>query len=229
MEYFTEAFTEAFRLIVSFDKEIYSIVWISLKISLVAIFLATVTCIPIAFAISFNQFVGKQFILQTLNTLMSLPTVLVGLFLYGLFTRQGPLGEYGLLFTPSAMIIGQWVLISPIVINLTIAALSSADPRLNQTCKALGATQTQQTWLMIRELRFGLMAAIIAAFGRAIGEVGIAMMLGGNIQGFTRTMTTAIALETSKGEFEFALALGLLLLSVAFIVNLIFQRFQKMV
>lgn len=227
MEYFTEAFVEAFILIFSFDKEVYSIVWTSLKISLIAIVLAALSCIPIAFLISFNQFFGKQFILQSLNTLMSLPTVLVGLFLYGLFTRQGPLGEYGLLFTPAAMVIGQWVLISPIIINLTVAALSLADPRLLETCKAMGASQIQQAWLMIHELRFGIMAAIIAAFGRAIGEVGIAMMLGGNIQGLTRTMTTSIALETSKGEFEFALALGLLLLSVAFVVNVLFQRFQN--
>lgn len=229
MDYFSHAFTTAFDLIFSFDKEVYEIVWTSLRISIIAIVLATISCIPIAFTIAFNEFFGKQLILQTLNTLMSLPTVLVGLLLYGLLTRQGPLGEYGLLFTPTAMVIGLWVLIAPIIINLSIAALSSADPRLAATCKALGANNLQQGWLFVRELRFALMAAIIAGFGRAIGEVGIAMMLGGNIDGFTRTMTTAIALETSKGEFEFALALGILLLTVAFVVNLVFQRLQKQV
>ena len=227
MEYFSEAFRAAISLIFGFDAEVYQIVWISLRISLIAILLASLSCIPIAFLIHFNTFPGKQFILQCLNTLMSLPTVLVGLFLYGLLTRQGPLGELGLLFTPSAMIIGQWILITPIIINLSISALSTADPRLIQTCKALGANKIQQALLFTNELRFALMAAVIAGFGRAIGEVGIAMMLGGNIDGFTRTMTTAIALETSKGEFEFALALGLLLLMVAFIVNIFFQCLQR--
>ena len=227
MDYFSGAFNSAFDLIFGFDKEVYTIVWTSLRISLTAIVLATFSCIPVAFLIHFNSFPAKQFVLHCLNTLMSLPTVLVGLFLYGLFTRQGPLGEMGLLFTPSAMIIGQWILITPIIINLTIAALSSADPRIVQTCKALGANNIQQSLLFVKELRFALMAAIIAGFGRAIGEVGVAMMLGGNIDGFTRTMTTAIALETSKGEFEFALALGILLLAVAFIVNIVFQRLQR--
>lgn len=228
MDYFIQALIDAIALILSLDNEVYGIVWTSLRISLIAIVLGSLSCIPIGFLIAFTEFRGKQFVLQVLNTLMALPTVLVGLLLYGLFTRQGPLGSLGMLFTPSAMIIGQWLLIAPIIINLTITTVSSADPRLKQTCMAMGADAFQQGILFINELRFGLMATIVMAFGRAIGEVGIAMMLGGNIEGFTRTMTTAIALETSKGEFEFAMALGLVLLSVAFIVNAFLQRLQKL-
>ena len=227
MDYFVTAFSQAFGLIFSGDAEVYRIVWVSIQISSMAIVLGAVSCVPIAIFISCHQFRGKTFLLHILNTLMSLPTVLVGLILYGLFTRQGPLGEFGLLFTPTAMVIGQWVLIAPIIVNLSVAALNQADPRLEATSKSLGASGLQQASLLVREMRYGLMAAVVAGFGRAIGEVGVAMMLGGNIDGFTRTMTTAIALETSKGEFEFALALGLMLLAVAFFVNLFFQLFQR--
>jgi len=148
--------------------------------------------------------------------------------LYGMLSRQGPFGDWGLLFTPAAMVIGQCVLITPIIWNLSITAVAGADSRLGPTCKALGANPLQQGILFFNEVRFAVMAAVIMGFGRALGEVGIAMMLGGNIDGFTRTMTTAIALETSKGEFEFALALGLILLTVAFLVNALLQRFQHL-
>lgn len=152
---------------------------------------------------------------------MALPTVTIGLVLYGVFSRNGPLGDYGLLYTPSAIIIGEFVLILPIVVNLTISAVLSADQRLLVTIKLLGANRVQQLYLMLREMHRLVIAGVVTGFGRAIGEVGVAMMLGGNIQGFTRTMTTAIALETNKGEFEFALALGLLLLAVAFSINVV--------
>jgi len=152
----------------------------------------------------------------------------VGLVLYGLLTRQGPLGDLGLLYTTTAIIIGQTILIIPVIWNLSIAAAHSADVRLLPTSQALGASTMQQAQMYLYEVRFSLIAALVAGFGRAIGEVGIAMMLGGNIEGFTRTMTTAIALETSKGEFEFALALGILLLATAFLTNFVVQHFQKM-
>ena len=227
MDYFFDALAAASALVFSFDSEVYSIVWTSIYISISAIVLGTLSCVPIGFLIAFNRFPGKALILHILNTLMALPTVLVGLLLYGFLTRNGPLGELGLLFTPLAMIIGQWILISPILVNLTITAIQSSDPRLFHTCKSLGANKWQLGTLFVKELRFGLMAAVVTAFGRAIGEVGVAMMLGGNIHGYTRTMTTAIALETSKGEFEFALALGLVLLTVAFIVNGIMLKLRR--
>jgi len=226
VEYFAQALLAAFGFIFSFDPEIYRVVWTSLYISLIAIVTASVIGIPLGLLVQFRSFPGKTLLRQILNTLMALPTVVVGLVLYGMFTRQGPLGELGLLYTPAAIIIGESILILPIIWNLTISAAASADPRLLETCKALGADNLQQGKLFINEIRFALVAAVVTGFGRAIGEVGVAMMLGGNISGFTRTMTTAIALETSKGEFEFALALGLLLLLVAFIVNLVLQRFQ---
>lgn len=228
MDYFSQAFVEAFKLIISLDKDVYSIVWVSVKISVIAVCIAAFIGIPMGLAVSFREFMGKQLLMQILNTLMALPTVVVGLVLYGMFTRQGPLGDWGILYTQTAIIIGECVLILPIVWNLSINAAHSADPRLVATCRSLGASEFQQGVIFIQEVRFAIMAAVVTAFGRAIGEVGIAMMLGGNIAGFTRTMTTAIALETSKGEFEFALALGVLLLLVAFIVNFLLQYFQRL-
>lgn len=228
MEYFIHALTASLELIFSFDGDVYTVVWSSLRISLTAAAVASIIAIPLGLLVQFRSFPGKSLLLQLLNTLMALPTVVVGLLLYGMFTRQGPLGDLGLLYTPAAIIIGECILIIPIIWNLTISAASSADPRVIGTCRALGATEFQQGILFINEVRYALVAAIVAGFGRAIGEVGLAMMLGGNISGFTRTMTTAIALETSKGEFEFALALGILLLMAAFLVNILLQRFQQL-
>lgn len=202
-------------------------VWTSVHISIVAVVVAAIIAIPLGLIVAINDFPGKGLLLQSLNTLMALPTVVVGLLLYGLMSRRGLLGDLGLLYTPTAVIIGECLLIIPIIWNLSITATQSADSRLVTTCQSLGANRRQQAVIFLSELRFGFMAAVVVAFGRAIGEVGIAMMLGGNIQGFTRTMTTAIALETSKGEFELALALGILLLLVAFVVNGCFQLLQR--
>jgi len=156
-----------------------------------------------------------------LNTLMAMPTVVIGLLLYGLFSRLGPLGHWGLLYTPTAIIIAEAILIFPIMMNLSITAVQSADPRLVPTLTSLGAKPFPLIINVILTTRLAMLAALVTGFGRAIGEVGAAMMLGGNIEGFTRTMTTAIALETSKGEFELGLALGLLLLIIAFALNFI--------
>lgn len=228
LEYFLNALSAATGLILSFDYEIYIIVWTSLYISMLAVAVASLAAIPLGLLVHFRTFPGKELFKQLLNTLMALPTVVVGLFLYGMLTREGPLGDWGILYTPVAIVLGECLLILPIIWNLTISAAASADPRIIATCKALGATPLQQSLLFISEIRYALVAAVIAGFGRAVGEVGVAMMLGGNIHGFTRTMTTAIALETSKGEFEFALALGLLLLVAAFFVNFLLQRFQRL-
>ena len=228
MDYFLQACISAIKLILQFDADVFLVVWTSVRISLIAVILSSLISIPLGFLVAFNSFTGKHLLMQTLNSLVALPTVVIGLVLYGMLSRQGPLGDLGLLFTPAAMIIGQCVLITPIIWNLAITAATGADPRLGPTCKALGANQVQQGMLFFNEVRFAVMAAVVMGFGRAIGEVGIAMMLGGNIDGFTRTMTTAIALETSKGEFEFALALGIVLLAVAFLVNGLLQRFQRL-
>lgn len=227
MDYFATAFSAAMALIIGLDPEVYAVAWTSLRISFIAVALAALLGVPLGILVALRDFPGKRLLQHALNTLMALPTVVVGLFLYGLLTRQGPLGELDLLYTTTAIIIGQMVLILPITWNLSIAAAGGADPRLLPTLQALGASTLQQGRIYASEVRFALVAALVTGFGRAIGEVGIAMMLGGNIAGFTRTMTTAIALETSKGEFEFALALGLLLLATAFLVNFTAQRFQS--
>lgn len=228
MNYFSQSFTEAFNLIIGFDSEVYFIVWTSLKISLISVTLAAIFCIPIGLMISNRTFPGKYILQSLLNTLMALPTVVIGLFLYGFLSRKGYLGDLEILYTQTAMVLGQCVLIFPVVLNLSITAANSADSRINPTAMAMGATVLQKGIIFISEIRFAIMAAVIIGFGRAIGELGIAMMLGGNIEGFTRTMTTAIALETSKGNYEFALALGLLLLTIAFVVNLLLERFQRL-
>jgi tungstate transport system permease protein len=219
LTFFLEVLLEAFRLIFSFDPEIYFIVWTSLKVSALATFLASIIGVPLGLLIALNRFRGKPVILLILNTLMALPTVVVGLIGYFLLTRRGIMGSFGLLYTPAGIALGLFVLALPTIINLTLAAVQNLDRRLFLTCKLLGATPVQQGWMILKEGRFAVMAAIVLAFGRVISEVGIAMMLGGNIRGFTRTMTTAIALETGKGEFELGLALGIFLMITAFGVN----------
>ena len=214
-------------MIFSFDPQVYQVVWTSVYISLIAVLVASAIAVPLGLITALNSFPGKGLLIQTLNTLMALPTVVVGLLLYGLLSRQGALGHYGLLYTRGAVILGECLLIIPILWNLSISAVQAADPRLEITCRGLGANRLQLAIIFLTEMRYGFISAVVIGFGRAIGEVGIAMMVGGNIEGFTRTMTTAIALETSKGEFELALALGVLLLLVAFAVNGCFQYLQK--
>jgi len=223
MHYFSEAIFSALQLIIQFDPEIYHIASTSIKISLYATLIAAVFGILLGIITAITQFPGKHFVQQLLNTLMAMPTVMIGLIFYGLLSRQGPLGDWGLLYTKTAVIIGETCLILPLIMNMTLVAVQSADQRLISTLKMLGAKPYQQIIPILSELRFTILAGVITGFGRAIGEVGAAMMLGGNIQGLTRTMTTAIALETSKGNFEFGLALGLLLLIIAFSINLALQ------
>ncbi len=223
MPYFSDAILSALQLIIQFDPAIYQIVWTSVKIALIATLLAAILGIFLGIITAITQFPGKPLLQQVLNTLMAMPTVMIGLIFYGLLSRQGPLGDLGLLYTETAVIIGETCLILPLIMNMTLVAVQSADPRLLSTLKILGAKPYQQIIPILSELRFTILAGVITGFGRAIGEVGAAMMLGGNIQGLTRTMTTAIALETSKGDFELGLALGLLLLIIAFTINLLLQ------
>jgi tungstate transport system permease protein len=227
MSFFADAFSAAVDLITAFDPALYQIVFNSVSISLVAALIAGALAIPAGIVMALNQFIGKQIIQHTLNTLMAMPTVLIGLLLYGLLSRLGPLGHFELLYTPTAIIIAEAILIFPIMMNLAIAAVTTADPRLVPTLISLGAKPIALAVQVAKQTRFIMLAAIITGFGRAIGEVGAAMMVGGNIEGYTRTMTTAIALETSKGEFEVGLALGLLLLIIAFFVNFILSWLQR--
>lgn len=219
MDYLLDSLTAALGLITAGDPETWAIVWTSLRISLVACLCAALVGVPAGLWVALHSFRGKAVVQVLLNTLMAMPTVVVGLFVYGLISRRGPLGEAGLLFTPAGVVLGEFLLATPIITNLTVAAVRALDPRVVTTCRTLGAGPVQEAVMVLREGWYGVVAAVVAGFGRVIAEVGVAMMLGGNIRGFTRTMTTAIALETSKGEFELALALGLLLLAVAFGVN----------
>ncbi len=225
--FFMGAAISSLNLIFNFDSTLFYVVWTSLYVSLIAVLIATLISLPLGVVVALHDFKGKHFLQACLNTLMALPTVVVGLLLYGVMNRQGLLGDMGLLYTRAAIIIGQCILIIPVIWNLSIAAVNSADPRLARTCASLGANYFQRILIYMSEVRFALIAAVVTGFGRAIGEVGIAMMLGGNIDGYTRTMTTAIALETSKGDFEFALALGFMLLLVAFVINTVLQQFQQ--
>ena len=225
--FFYDSFVSSFNYIFNFDPLLFNVVITSLKVSICAVFIASLIAIPLGIIVALNKFIGKKILMIILNTLMALPTVVIGLILYGLLNRRGLLGGFDLLYTQNAIIIGLCILITPVILNLTINAVYSADSRLVDKCTLLCTTQIQKIFIYISETRFVLMTGIIIGFGRAIGEVGIAMMVGGNIEGFTRTMTTAIALETSKGSFEFALSLGLILLFIALLVNLILYYFQQ--
>jgi tungstate transport system permease protein len=227
LDFLTESLRTAVVLILSLDQEVVEAVRTSLAVALWSVLFAALMGIPFGVAVAVAEFPGKRAVTILLNTLMALPTVLIGLLVYGLISRQGPLGGMGLLFTPAAMVIGQTVLATPIVAHYTLSAVRGADPRILPTALTLGAGRLRSVTRLALDVRFGIVAAVIAAFGRVVAEVGIAMMLGGNIRGYTRTMTTAIALETSKGEFAFGLALGLVLMAVALAVNLFFNTMQE--
>jgi len=226
MDFFLDSIVSALLLAVSFDKELVSVVWVSLKVSSVSTMLAGLLGVPLGFVIAFGAFRGKQMVITCLNTLLALPTVVIGLFVYALISRRGIFGPFDLLYTQKAIILGQIILIVPLVAAFTIAAVSRIDIRYRKTAMTLGANRVQTAGVIIREARFGIVAAVIAAFGRVISEVGISMMLGGNAKGFTRTMTTAMALEYDKGEFILAIALGIILLMLSFGMNLLFHFFQ---
>jgi len=219
--------TKAAELLATFDPEVMDIAGRSLRISVTSSVLASLVCLPIASLIHFHSFPGKRFLISLIQTFFSVPTVAVGLFVFVLFSRAGPLGGMNLLFTPTVMVIGQAWLITPILLGLTISALSGVDKALVDTARSLGANGFQTAIAVLREARFAVMAAVIMAFGRAISEVGLVIMVGGNIRGFTRVITTAISLETSKGDLELSIALGIILLLIALVINLALSRIQQ--
>lgn len=221
-----DSFVSALQLIISLDKEIFAIVGVSLKVSLVSTVFASLIAVPLGFAIAFSKWSGKRLTITILNTLLALPTVVIGLFVYAFISRRGIFGPLDLLYTQKAMVIGQVILIIPIITTLTLSAISGIDPRYRRTAIALGANHFQAAKTVFLEARFGVIAAIIVAFGRVISEIGISMMLGGNIKGFTRTMTTAMALEYDKGAFVLAVALGVILMSISFTLNFLFHLLQ---
>jgi len=218
---------KAVELIVTLDPEVMQIAGRSLMISVSSAVIGSVICIPVACLIHFNRFHGKRFLVSLIQTFYSVPTVAIGLFVFVFISRAGPLGGLGILFTPTAIVVGQVILITPILLGLTISALNSVDRAILDTARSLGASGWQMAVLVIKEARFAVMAAVIMGFGRAISEVGISLMVGGNIRGFTRVITTAISLETSKGDIELSLALGIILIFIALVVNIVMNRIQQ--
>ncbi len=210
--------TQAFNLIVTLNPEVLHIAALSVYISLAATILAACISIPLGGLIHFREFRGKRTLKMIIQTLYSVPTVVVGLLIYLLLSRSGPLGFFGLLFTPEGMILGQMVLIIPITTGLVISALSGVDRNISDTLVSLGATEFQSIVQIVKEARLAILSAVILAFGRAISEVGVAMMIGGNIAGQTRVLTTAIALQTGMGDFGFSIALGIILLAIALVI-----------
>ena len=227
MENITYGFFEAIRIIATFDREFVKIVLVSLIVACSSTLLATLSGVPFGIFVAQKAFRGRKAVTTVLNTLMSLPTVVVGLMVYSFLSRSGPLGAMGLLYTRTAMVIGQFILAFPIISGLTIASIRSVDKRIHTTVVSLGADPKQGFVMFLHEARFGILAAIAVGFGRVFAEIGVSMMLGGNIRGYTRNITTAIALETSKGEFSLGIALGIVLLTVALSINVLFGWFQK--
>ncbi len=227
MQYIAEGFREAFALILSGDAEFLLIVVTSVELAIISTLLAALPAIPLGIMLGITQFRGKRVVEGLVDTLMSLPTVLIGLTAYALLSRSGPLGDMGLLYTKTAVIVGQAVLIVPIILSLTATAAKNIDRKITRTLLGLGADTGQIVMALIRESRLAILGALIASFGRVFGEVGISMMLGGNIKGYTRTITTAIALETAKGEFALGIALGLVLLAIALGINMALTALRK--
>ncbi len=222
-----DSFGSALRLILSLDRDLLHICIVSVSVSLVSTILAALAGLPIGIAIGTSAFRGKRMVTALINTLFALPTVGVGVFVYCLISRSGPFGSWDLLFTPTAIVIGQFMLATPIITALTIAAVEGVDPRLEPTAKTLGANAWQAKAAVLYEARHAAAAAVAAGFGRVFGEVGVSMILGGGIAGYTRTVPAAIVLETGKGNFELALALGMVLLAIALVINLIIQRLRE--
>ena len=215
------ALSEALRLIASMDAQLAQIVWLSVRVSVVAVAIAALVALPLGALLAISRFAGREALVAVLNALMGLPPVVVGLLIYLMLSRAGPLGNFGLLFTPTAMIIAQAVLIIPIVAALSRQVIEDAWREYEEQLRSLGASTVAAAMTLLWDTRFALMTVVLAGFGRAAAEVGAVMIVGGNIDGVTRVMTTAIALETSKGDLPLALGLGMVLVAIIIGVNLL--------
>jgi tungstate transport system permease protein len=220
MDYILTGLGQAWVLLLSGDPETYSTVWITLRSSTLAMLASLALGLPLGFLLGYARFPGRRLLRMVTDAGLAMPTVLIGLLVYAFLSRRGPLGEMELLFTVPGMAIGQAILALPVVISLTATAVQTLDPRLRPTLLTLGASGVGLALTTLREARPGVLAAAVNAYGRVVTEVGIALMVGGNIKWHTRTITTAIALETGKGEFAQGVALGLVLLMIALAVNL---------
>lgn len=219
MEEISLSLGEAVRLIAGFDTKLMEIVFLSLRVSLTAVVVASMIGLPLGAAIAVGRFPGRQALIVALNALMGLPPVVVGLVVYLMLSRAGPLGQFGILFTPTAMVIAQTILIVPIVAALSRQVIEDAWQEYREQLRSLGAGQVTSALTLLWDTRFSLVTIVLAGFGRAAAEVGAVMIVGGNIDGVTRVMTTAIALETSKGDLPLALGLGIILITLILTLN----------
>lgn len=226
MEYILEGIVQGFYLLFPPKKEIIDIVLLSLAVSGSATVIAGIFGIPVGIFIALKDFKLRRFVIGFLNTWLALPAVVIGLLVYGFLSRMGPLGDWGFLFTPYAIIIAQSVLAAPIITALTLSALKNIAKETRDVSYSLGADRIQMIFAIVREGRFAFLSAIIIGFSRVIGETGMTIMVGGNIKGATRVLTTAISLETMKGNFELGIALGVVLILVAVVLNVILQAVQ---
>jgi tungstate transport system permease protein len=226
MDFLAEGFRRAFALLFSGDAEVYGIALLTLKIGIVSTVGACGLGLPVGFVLATRPFWGRRAALTVVNTALAFPTVVLGLVLYGVLSRRGPLGGFGWLYTWQAIALGDVLLAFPIAAALAAAAVQAVDPRVRRTAETLGAGRWRTAWTVAREARFALAAVITTAFGHVVAEIGSAMTVGGNIRGQTRTLTTAVALYTSQGDFGLALALGVILLVLALLVNVALQALQ---
>lgn len=219
MELIGQGILQAVRLLLAGDAEVWSVTWLSLRISATATLLSLALGIPLGTALALSRFPGRGFVISLVNTGMGLPPVVVGLFVTIVLWRNGALGFLELLYTPTAMILAQFVIAAPIVIGLTLAAIQQIPEKFRLQLLGLGASQAQMVWTLLKEARLPMLAAVMAGFGAVISEVGASLMVGGNIKNSTRVLTTATVLETGKGNFDVAIALSLILLALMFLVN----------
>jgi len=217
---------EALRLILTRDPEVLAVLLLTLRVSGTALLFSTVLGVPLGSLLALKRFFGRRAVTALLYTGMGLPPVVVGLFVYLLLSRSGPLGSWGWLFTPPAMVLAQTVISLPLISGFTMASVMGVDPDLRRQLRSLGATDWQVTRAILQEARTGVIVAIVAGFGSIISEVGAVMLVGGNIKGSTRVLTTAIVLETRQGDFSFAIALGLILLGLTFVANVLMLALQ---
>ena len=227
MDLILEGIKKAFWLLITLDPEVMGITLLSLEVSGIATLISLLFGISIGVTVALSRFTGKKIVVSLINTGMALPPVVVGLFVSIFLWRNGPLGFLGILYTPAAMIIAQTVIATPIVMGITLAAIQQLPQKLRLQILALGATRLQMVWIPIKEAKLPLLAAVMAGFGGVISEVGASIMVGGNIKGYSRVLTTATVMETSRGNFDIAIALGIILLLLAYFINLILTQIQQ--
>ncbi len=227
MELILEGIKKAFILLFTFDPEVMGITLLSLKISGIATFISLLIGINVGAVVALSTFPGKKIVVSLINTGMGLPPVVAGLFVSIFLWRNGPFGFLGLLYTPSAMIIAQAIIATPIVMGITVAAIQQLPRKMRLQILALGASRIQMVWTLIKEAKLPLLAAVMAGFGGVISEIGASIMVGGNIKGYSRVLTTATVMETSKGNFDIAIALSIILLLLAYLINFILTHIQQ--